>query len=128
MARSTRSSTMSRPRSCDSTMARRRPAWSSSGGMREGSAISRRLDAEVLERKGREVDDAPRRGGGKTDGEQRHLRVGGGKGAVAAAAEMRASREVGELDAVCGRDEQLAGVQIVQCGPGPFERVGRGQE
>src|SRR5436190_1683358 len=120
MARSTRSSTMSRPRSCVSTMARRRPASSRSGGIREGAAVGRRLDAEVLERERRQVDDAPRLAG-KTDRKQGNLRVGSGERAVAATAQVAATGQVCEFDTGGGRDEQLAGVRIMESRPGQRE-------
>src|SRR3954447_24706859 len=75
IASSTRSSSMSRPRSCRSTICRR------SGGI----GVRGRLDAEVLERERREVDD-PAWLGVEPDGQDRHQRVAGLERAVAAAA------------------------------------------
>src|SRR3954471_3703680 len=64
IASSTRSSSMSRARSCRSTICRR------SGGIRVGG----HLDAEVLEHERGEIDDPPRLGL-EPDGQDRHQRV-----------------------------------------------------
>src|SRR4029079_4843419 len=105
IARSTRSSTMSRPRSCAATIERRRRACSSSGGICEQAGVGRRLDAEVLECERGEVDDAARRRRVETDGEDGHLGVGGCKGAVTPAAQVALAAEVVELDAFARRDQ-----------------------
>ena len=57
------------------------------------------------------------------DREHGHLGVTSAQGAVASAAGVVAAAEVGELEPGRGRDEQVAGVRIVQRGPGAVERV-----
>src|SRR4029077_7071233 len=111
---------MSRPRSWASTIECRRRACSSSGGMRKSPRVCGRLDAEVLERERRQVRDAPRRGA-EANRQERHLRVREGEGTMAAAAEMAAAGEVGELDAVACGDEELARIRIVERRPGAPE-------
>src|SRR4051812_3121869 len=112
IASSTRSSSISRARSCRSTICRR------SGGIR----VRGDLDAKVLERERREVDDSPRLGL-EPDGQHRDQRVPRLQRAVAAAAEMAAPGQVGQLDAERRRDEQLAGVRVRERGPRALERV-----
>src|SRR6478735_532921 len=118
---------MSRPRSWASTIECRRRACSSSGGMRKSPRVSGRLDAEVLERYRRQVGDAPRRGV-EANRQERDLRVRGGEGAMAATPEVASAREVGELDAVASRDEELACIRIVERRPGAREGVGLRKE
>ena len=113
---------MSRPRNCASTMERRRRACSSSGGMRESAGVGGRFHAEVLERKRRQFGDAPRRRV-YANGEQGDLRVGGGEGAVAAPAQVAAPGEIGELDTVSGRDEQLSSVRVAERRPGALQGI-----
>ena len=95
--------------------------------MGESAGIGGRLDTEVLERHRRQVGDAPR-GRVEPDGEQRHLRVARGEGAVAAAAEVAAAREIGELDSVGSRDDQFARVRVSKSSPGALQRIGLRQE
>src|SRR5438552_5881812 len=84
--------------------------------MGESAGIGGRLDTEVLERHRRQVGDAPW-GRVEADGEQRHLRVARGEGAVTAAAEVAAAGEIGELDSVGSRDDQFAGVRVSKSSP-----------
>src|SRR2546430_12197688 len=118
---------MSRPRSCASRMERRGGVGAPSGGMREGAGGRGSCDAEMLECQRRQVGDAPRRGV-ESDGEQGHLGVGAGKGAVTPTAEMAPAPKVVELDAFAGRDDQLARVRIAERRPRALERVGLRQE
>ena len=85
--------------------------------MRESAGVGGRFHAEVLERKRRQFGDAPRRRV-YANGEQGDLRVGGGEGAVAAPAQVAAPGEIGELDTVSGRDEQLSSVRVAERRPG----------
>src|SRR5919202_6931911 len=104
-------------------MRRRRRAKSSSAGTGDGAGRVRgRLDAEVLEDRGRDLDDAA----GKaleSDREHRHERVARGERAVAAPAEVVPAAEVRELEAGRGRDEHVAGARVPKRAPGPGERV-----
>ena len=69
-----------------------------------GSGVSGALDAEVRERERREVDD-PARLGVEADGQDRHLGVAGLERPVAAAAEVAAAGQVGQLDPERRRDQ-----------------------
>src|SRR5579862_3560121 len=97
IAASTRSSSIPRRRSCTSTI------------RYLASADTR--DSEVVEHGRRHVGD-PERQGVDTDGEKRDEGVAGDERAVAAAADVMLPAEVGELPALRGGDEQLAGVGI----------------
>src|SRR4051812_45853026 len=110
IARKTRSSTMSRPRSCTSTIARR--ASSASGCTRELLRVRRRLDAEMPQGQRREISDPAWRGV-EPDGDDRYFRVARGEPAVTPAADVGSAAEVGELDSWSGRDEQLARIRVV---------------
>src|SRR5438105_3289170 len=114
IARSTFSSTMSRSRSCASTISRLRGARSSG--------------IEVLECQRREIDDSARDGAVDPDGQDRDFGVAGLERAVAASAEMTSAGEVGELEAERGRDDQVAGVRIRKRSPDAFEGVGLVEE
>src|SRR5438094_2642625 len=118
MARRTFSSTMSRARSWRSTMSRR-----SSGCCMRGTPIGQ-LDAEVLDRERRDVDDPPRKAVPEPDGQHGNLRVAELERAVAAAAKVAAPREIGELDTDRRRDDQLARIRVRERAPGSLERVG----
>src|SRR5438132_5261000 len=120
IARRTFSSTMSRARSWRATISR---LACSSGGCICGARVVRR-ESEMLAREWAEVDDPPRDGAVEPDGQDRDLRVARFQGAVAAAAEMAPSREIGELDARRRRDDQLSGVRVGECAPGPLECIG----
>src|SRR5215470_16818951 len=112
---------MSRPRSWSSTM-RRRASALSSGGIGEPARVGRRLDPEVGERERREVDDAARLGV-DPDREDRDLGVARLERAVAAAAKVAATGEIGELDPERRRDEQLARIRVRERGPGALESI-----
>src|SRR5438094_7103895 len=118
IARRTFSSTMSRARSWRSTMSRR-----SSGCCMRGAPVGQ-LDAEVLDRQRGDVDDPPRNAVPKPDGQHGDLRVAELERAVAAAAEVAAPREVGELDTGGRGDDQLTRVRVRERTPGSLERVG----
>src|SRR3954454_14459677 len=90
--------------------------------MGERAGMGGRVDTEVLERHRRQVVDAPW-GRVEADGEQRHLRVARGEGAVTAAAEVAAAGEIGELDSVGSRDDQFAGVRVSKSGPRALQRI-----
>src|SRR5213592_2733274 len=111
MARRTFSSTMSRARSWRSTMLRR------SSGCGMGGAPVRQLDAEVLERERGDVDDPSRDPVPEPDGQHGNLGVAELERAVAAAAEVAAAREVGELDTGGRGDDQLARVRVRERAP-----------
>src|SRR4051794_28729258 len=117
IAASTRSSETSRTRSCRSTIRCR------SGSTRERSRVRRRLDAEVAQDRRRDV--AERLGDRvEADGEHRPLGVAGAEGAVAAAAGVMPPCEVCELHAGSRRDDDVAGVRVLQRGPGARAAVG----
>ena len=78
----------------------------------------------MLEDGGRHLGDAGRRGRVDADGEERDERVAGDERAVAAAAEVVAASEVGELPPLRGRDEQLAGVRVRERGAHALGRIG----
>src|SRR5437773_196517 len=102
IAWSTRSSRMSRARSCSSTIRRR---LNSNSG-------DDTCDSEPREQSVLDVDRADRRR--DTDSEHRHLRVPGEERSVTAPAGMMGTGEVGELPALRGGDEHLACVRVVQ--------------
>ena len=58
------------------------------------------------------------------DREERDERVAGDERAVAAAAQVVAAAEVGELPALCHGDEQLAGVRVRERGADALGCVG----
>src|SRR3989440_2278876 len=85
--------------------------WSGcTSGVPQGD-VPRRLQAEVLEHGRRDVDDAAGQAL-EPDHEHRHDRVAGVDRAVAPAAGVVATAEIGELEAGRGRDEHLAGVRV----------------
>src|SRR3954467_2810778 len=122
IASSTRASSMSRPRSCRSTICRRPGGLSTTCRRSGGIGVRGPLDAEVLECERREVDDPAWRCV-EPDGQDRHQPVSGLERAVAAAAEMAAAGTGGQLDAERRRDEQFAGVRVRERGPSTCERV-----
>src|SRR5437764_6682866 len=117
MARRTFSSTMSRARSWRSTMSRR-----SSGCCMRGAPVGQ-LDAEVLDRQRGDVDDPPRNAVPEPDGQHGDLRVAELERAVAAAAEVAAPREVGELDTGGRGDDQLTRVRVRERAPGTLDGI-----
>ncbi len=121
IAASTRSSSMSRLRSCSSTISRR-----SARAVRHGvsARVYAALDAEVVEHERRDVGDRGRRGAVEPDREHRDLGVAREQRAVAAAAGVMAAAEIGELAARRGRDEHVAGVRVRQRGRRAREAVG----
>ena len=76
----------------------------------------------MIEHARRDVDD-PRRRGAQPNREHRHFRVAELERAVAAAADVVAAAQVGELDTGRGRDDQVARVRVRERGPGALERV-----
>src|SRR5262245_60161818 len=121
MAASTRSSEMSRVRSCSATIVRRASAKSGDTSGRRG------LDPEAARDGGSDIDDARRRRAG-ADGEHRHLRVAREQRAVAAAADVEAAADVGELVALGGADEHLARAGVGERLPDALEAVRVGKE
>ena len=109
IASSTRSSTMSRPRSWSSTI-----RWRGVNGHRR--------TPQLLEDARRDVD-RPRGRRAGADGDHRHFRVALLERAVAPAAGVVAPAEVGELDSGRGGDDQVAGVRVGERGPRALERV-----
>src|SRR5439155_20418029 len=91
---------------------RMRSSWRS-GGTRERSRIRRRLDREMAEDGGGHVDDRLRLGV-ESDREQRHLRVTGAQGAVAASAGVMSAGEIRELDPARRRHEDVARILVVE--------------
>ena len=77
----------------------------------------------MLARERGEVDDPPRDGAVEPDGQDRDLRVARFQGAVAAAAEVAAPREVGELDTGGRGDDQLPRVRVRERAPGSLECI-----
>src|SRR5439155_688444 len=118
IAARTRSSATSRLRSCSSTICRRSSLGS--GGTRERTRIRGRLQVEVLQDGRRDLDDRLRLCV-EADRQHRHLRVAAAQRAVTPSTCVMASGEVGEL--VPGRrgDDHLAGIRVVQGGPGALE-------
>src|SRR3954453_6995407 len=110
IAASTRSSSMPRRRSCDSTIPAR-----SSADTRERLHRTRHRDTEVREHGRSDVRD-PVQLGLEPDGHDRHERVARDERAVAAAARVVAAAQIGELPALRGGDEKLAGVRVRESG------------
>src|SRR5581483_11847109 len=111
MAESTRSSRMPRLRSWGSTIASR------------SDSIERRADAEVCEQCRRDLRD-PVDLRLDADGQERDERVASDERAVATAAGVVASAEVGELPALGRRDEDLPCVGVGERRPAAPQRVG----